>query len=234
MLEQRASELEWMDSPDFDPRQTADAFRFLVLVNRWFGGIRPLLSFFWGESQGWDRSTTYRILDVGCGAGDVAVALVRWSRRNGYHLHIDAIDKHVHTVDLARRRCQGYPEISVIHQDVFRPNSRKHDYVHASQFLHHFPNGKVVSVVNHLAGLSRRKLVINDLVRAPLHYLSAWAFTLLASPVSRHDARLSIRKGFKIDELGGLLTGGGRGDFFIERHFFFRFLLIIDNRKEAH
>jgi 2-polyprenyl-3-methyl-5-hydroxy-6-metoxy-1,4-benzoquinol methylase len=171
---------------------------------------------------------------VGCGAGDVAVALVRWGRRKGYHLQVDAIDKHAHTVDLARRRCRNYPEISVSHQDVFHPNGRKHDYVHASQFLHHFPNGEIVSVVNHLVGLSRCKLVINDLVRAPLHYLSAWAFTLLASPVSKHDARLSIRKGFKIDELRELLASGGCGDFIIERHFFFRFLLIIGNRKEAH
>jgi SAM-dependent methyltransferase len=217
-----------MDGPDFGLEETADAFRFLVLVNRWFGGIRPLLSFFRRESQSWDRRGTYRILDVGCGAGDVAVALARWGRRSGYRLRVDAIDKHALTVDLARRRCSGYPEISVSHQDVFHPNGRKHDYVHASQFLHHFPDGRVVSVVDHLAGLAGRKLVINDLVRAPLHYLSAWAFTLLAAPVSRHDARLSIRKGFRIDELEELLASGGRDDFYLEKHFFFRFLLIID------
>jgi 2-polyprenyl-3-methyl-5-hydroxy-6-metoxy-1,4-benzoquinol methylase len=230
VLRQRASELEWMDSPDFGLQETVDAFRFLVLVNRWFGGIQPLLSFFRRESQGWDRRRTYRVLDVGCGAGDVAVALVRWGRRNGYHLQVDAIDKHALTVDLARRRCRSYPEISVGHQDVFHANGGQHDYVHASQFLHHFPDGEVVSVVNHLVGLAGCKLVINDLVRAPLHYLSAWAFTLLASPVSRHDARLSIRKGFHIDELGRLLVGGGCGDFSIEKHFFFRFLLVIDNQ----
>jgi 2-polyprenyl-3-methyl-5-hydroxy-6-metoxy-1,4-benzoquinol methylase len=228
LLEQRASELEWMDGPDFGLQETIDAFRFLVFVNRWFGGIQPLLRFFRRESQSWDRHETYRILDVGCGAGDVAVALARWGRRRGYHLQVDAIDKHTLTVDLARRRCRGYPEISVSHQDIFHPNSRKHDYVHASQFLHHFPDGRVVSVVNHLACMAGRKLVINDLVRAPLHYLSAWAFTLLASPVSRHDARLSIRKGFRIDELARLLVGGGRAGFSIEKHFFFRFLLIID------
>lgn len=218
-----------MDGPDFGPEETADALRFLVLVNRWFGGIQPLLSFFRRESRDWDRRRTYRILDAGCGAGDVAVALVRWSRRRGYHLRVDAIDKHALTVDLARRRCRSYPEISVRHQDVFYSNGREYDYVHASQFLHHFSNREIVSVVSHLAGMSRRKLVINDLVRAPLHYLSAWVFTLFASPVSRHDARLSIRKGFRLDELGDLLARGGCGDFHIERHFFFRFLLVIEN-----
>jgi hypothetical protein len=61
--------------------------------------------------------------------------------------------------------------------------------------------------------MSGRKLVVNDLVRAPLHYLSTWAFTWFASPVFRHDARLSIRKGFTLDELRGLLQDGGFGDF---------------------
>ena len=229
MLEQRAAELEWMDKPDFGRPEVVGTFRFLEPVNRWFGGIRPLLSFFRCESRAWDRHKTYRILDVGCGAGDVPTALVRWSRRRGYRFQIDAIDRHEITVELAQARCQDYPEISVFHQDVFHLNEREYDYVHASQFLHHFPDGEIVPVLNHLLGLSRYKLVINDLVRAPLHYLSAWVFTLFASPVFRHDARLSIRRGFTPDELRRLLEGGGFSDSYLERHFFYRFLLIISN-----
>ncbi|MCP4537907.1 MAG: methyltransferase domain-containing protein [Chloroflexi bacterium] len=229
MLKQRVAELEWMDEPDFGHREVMGTFRFLEPVNRWFGGIRPPLSFFQRESRAWDRHKTYRVLDVGCGAGDVPMALVRWSHQRGYRLQVDAIDQHAITVELAQKRCQGCPEISVFHQDVFCLNERKYDYVHASQFLHHFPDGKVVSVLKHLLGLSRRKLVINDLVRAPLHYASAWAFTLFASPVFRHDARLSIRKGFILNELERLLQDGGSGDFRLERHFFYRFLLIVNN-----
>ena len=86
MLEQRAAELEWMDEPDFGHREVVGTFRFLKPVNRWFGGVRPLLSFFRRESRAWIHHKTYRFLDVGCGAGDVPIALVRWSRRRGYRL----------------------------------------------------------------------------------------------------------------------------------------------------
>ncbi len=81
MLERRATEPEWMDGPDFGRSKVLAAFGLLVHVNRWFGGVQPILSFFRRESRAWERGRTYRILDVGCGAGDVPMVLVQWSRR---------------------------------------------------------------------------------------------------------------------------------------------------------
>jgi SAM-dependent methyltransferase len=232
MLEQRA-ESEWMDGPSFGLQETLDTFRYLVPVNRWLGGIQPVLSFLRRESRTWDRHRTYRFLDVGCGAGDVPVALVRWSRRRGYRVLVDAIDKHADVVALARQRCQSFPGISISRQDVFHLDGQAYDYVHASQFIHHFPSTEVPSVLGFLLGLSGRKLVVSDLVQSPLHYLSAWVFTLVSSPVFRHDARLSIRRGFTVDELDGLLEKGGFVNFWLERHFFYRFLLIMSNLSNS-
>lgn len=65
----------------------------------------PMLSFFRRESHTWNRQKAYRLLDAGCGAGDVPIALVRWSRGSGYHIQIDAIDKNPFTIELARQRC---------------------------------------------------------------------------------------------------------------------------------
>ena len=170
---------------------------------------------------------------MGCGAGDVPAALVRWSRRRGYRVLVDAIDKHADIVALARRRCQNFPEISVPRKDVFHLDGHPYDYVHASRLIHHFPSKEVPSVLVFLLGLSERKLVVSDLVRAPLHYLSAWVFTLVSSPVFRHDARLSIRRGFTLDELNELLDRGQFVNFTLERHFFYRFLLIMSNLSNS-
>ena len=112
-------------------------------------------------------------------------------------------------------------------EDVLHLEDGGHDYVHASQFVHHFPDEEVVPLLKHLLGLCQRGVVVNDLVRAPLAYLSTWLFTLWTSPVFRHDARISVRRGFKVDELAELLRQGGLQDFRLERHFFYRFLLIL-------
>jgi 2-polyprenyl-3-methyl-5-hydroxy-6-metoxy-1,4-benzoquinol methylase len=220
-----------MDSPEFGPKQAADTFQLLVPVNRLFGGIQPALSFFRRESRTWERQQTYRILDAACGVGDASVALVRWARRNGYNLQIDGVDQHPPTIDLARERCQAYPEITLFCRDVLQLDAVAYDYVHASQFLHHFPDEQVVPVLRHLLSLSQRKVVINDLRRAPLHYLGTWLLTLFTTRVFRHDARLSVKRGFKLKELRALLREGGLRGFVLERHFFYRVLLILDQMQ---
>ena len=102
MLESRSVGPELMDGPDFGLSQVLDTFRLLVPVNRMFGGIRPGLSFFRRESRHWDREHTYRVLDVGCGVGDMAMALARWARREDYRLEIHGMDRHPIVVDMAR------------------------------------------------------------------------------------------------------------------------------------
>ena len=227
MLEQRASGPELMDGPDFGPEEIAGTFRYLIPVNYLFGGIRPALSFFRRESRTWSREKTYRILDAGCGVGDAAKAFVRWARLNGYRLQIYGVDQHPLIVKVGRQKCQAYPEIMLACQDVLQLEGATYDYVHASQFIHHFPDEEVVPVLRRLLALSRHKVVINDLVRAPLHYLATWFLTLWTSPVFRHDARMSVSRGFRIEEVRGLLRDSGLDNYELERHFLYRFLLIV-------
>jgi 2-polyprenyl-3-methyl-5-hydroxy-6-metoxy-1,4-benzoquinol methylase len=224
---------ELMDGPDFGLQEVQDTFRMLVPVNRWFGGIRPQLAFFRRESRKWDRQRTYRILDVGCGAGDLAIALVRWARSAGFHIQVDGVDHHPLIVELARERCRDYPEISVAHGDVLELDGQEHDYVHASQFVHHFPNDQVVPLLRHLLDRGRCKLVVCDLVRQPVAYAATWLFTLGTSEVFRHDARLSVRRGFQMAQLETLLREGGLNGYRLERHFFYRFLLVMEKGRST-
>ncbi len=226
-LKPRALGMEWMDRPDFGPQHVEDTFRYLKPVNRWFGGRRPFVSFFRRESHAWDARATYQILDVGCGVGDVAIALAHWARRHEYHLQILGIDRHPYVIELARQNCRPYPEISLGCQDLFDLRGKAFDYVVTSQFLHHFADEQVPMVLNMLLGLCRRKVVINDLMRTPLAYAGTWLFTLLTSDVFRHDARLSVRRGFTLPELRALLTAQSIQGWCLETHFFSRFLLIL-------
>jgi 2-polyprenyl-3-methyl-5-hydroxy-6-metoxy-1,4-benzoquinol methylase len=217
-----------MDGPDFGREQVVDTFRFLVPVNRLFGGIRPALSFFQQESRTWDRRQIYRILDAGCGVGDVALALTKWARRSGFRLRIDAVDRHPAAIELGLERCRAYPEIEFFCRDVLQYGDGEYDYVHASQFVHHFADEEVVPLLRHFLAMCRCKVVINDLARTPLAYLATWLFTLVTSPVFRHDARQSVKRGFKLEELRELLADGGINDFRLERRFFYRILLVVN------
>jgi 2-polyprenyl-3-methyl-5-hydroxy-6-metoxy-1,4-benzoquinol methylase len=233
MLDERASGPELMDSPDFGQREIDQTFRLLVPVNRLFGGIAPSLSFFRYESRGWDKARTYHILDAGCGVGDLAVALARWGRRAGYRLRIDGVDHHPYIIELGRKRAEAYPEIQLSCGDVLQLEEGTYDYVHASQFVHHFADDEIVSLLKHLLRLCRCKVVVNDLERTTLAYLATWLFTLFSTPVFRHDARLSVRRGFRVNELRLLLQDGGLSDFAIKRRFFYRIVLVLSKAEEC-
>ena len=231
MSSRRPLDPEWMDLPTFDLSQVVGTFRFIEIVNRWLGGTAALVSFFAQESREWQQDRVYHVLDAGCGSGDCAVALARWGRRRGLRLHIDAVDNHPLTADLARRTCAAFPEITCACRDVFALDGQRYDYILMSMFLHHFPDEQIPGVLTHFLASCRRRLVVNDLVRSPLHYAGTWLFTLLTSEVFRHDARLSVRKGFVPGDLERLLRDHGIRNFRLERRFFYRLLLTIG--KEA-
>jgi 2-polyprenyl-3-methyl-5-hydroxy-6-metoxy-1,4-benzoquinol methylase len=222
-----------MDCVDFSPREVIDTFRFIEPVNRWFGGHRPLISLFRRERRTWAGGRTYRILDVGCGSGDIPIALARWGRRRGCQLRIEAVDSHPATVKLAQQNCRDYPEISVSQRNVFDLEQAHSDYVVASMFLHHFPDDEIVAVLSHLLKLCTRKVIVNDLRRDPLAYAGTWLFSLLTSPVFRHDARLSVRRGFTVEELRSLALPGFLYNVQLETHFFYRFLLVLSKEETA-
>lgn len=241
MLSRRANVNERMDSPDFSRQEVIDTFRFIEPVNRWFGGRRPLISFFERESREWERDRTYHLLDVGCGSGDIPVALARWARRSGYRLRVNAIDNHPDTVRLAQQRCRDYPEIDVSWRNMSDLRGENADYVLVSMLLHHFSDDEIPVVLAHLLAQCRcvetaschPKVIVSDLLRDPLAYLGTWLFSLAASPVFRHDARLSVRKGFTVPELRRLLSNGSLCHYRLEAHFFYRFLLILHKEEPS-
>jgi hypothetical protein len=66
-------------------------------------------------------------------------------------------------------------------------------------------------------------VLINDLVRHPLHYLLACAAVpLYRSRLTRHDAPVSIRRAYTPDEMISMLRQTAASQIEISRHFLFR------------
>jgi hypothetical protein len=71
--------------------------------------------------------------------------------------------------------------------------------------FHHFSNAQILTLLQRLRGFVLNSVLINDLRRSRLASLLA-RLPLAGMPAGvRHDALLSIRRGFKIDELSNLL-----------------------------
>ena len=79
----------------------------------------------------------------------------------------------------------------------------------ASLFLHHFPPEDVARLLREM-GRVARVVVVNDLHRHPLAYHAIRTLARLSpSEMFRHDAPMSVRRGFTGPELDALLAEAG-------------------------
>ena len=210
MLPQRPVHLrEFMDEPDIAARDLKSNLRFIRWVNRRLGGTRAVLNYLRAWSVRWPQSTQpIRIVDVATGSADIPQAILAWSARHNLKVEILALDIHAGTLAIARSWCHAQPNLAFIQADAlqlpFADGSV--DYALSSMFLHHLPDAQAAAVVAQLVRISRRGVIVNDLLRD--HHALQWVkmMTSFASRTIKYDARLSIRKGWTIPEAASWAT----------------------------
>lgn len=206
-LERDHHATEMIDRPA-SSEEIAGCLDAITRLNGLFGGrwitlrhVRRLLRSFPAQ-----RPVT--VLDVGAGAADIPVTLVRWARRHGRVLRIFALDRGRATLAYARAYTAAYPEITLIQGDALalpvRPESV--DIVISAMTLHHLGPEEAPRYLAEIDGAARRGWVVNDLVRGrPAHRL-VWLLTRLftRSAMARHDGPLSILRSYTPPEVTAL------------------------------
>ena len=210
VFDSRATAQEFLDRPDCDPELAAASYRFMEMVNGGFGGIRVVRRFLHAETAGHHDAAPLRVLDIGSGSCDIPLALSRWARVYGIPLHFTCLEMSGLAIDIARGQLAkaGDPTVRLLQEDVFRHHPLEpYDCAVASMCFHHFSNEHILALLRRLRGFVRGSVLINDLRRSRLADLAA-RLLLTGTGMSagvRHDALLSIRRGFKIRELKALL-----------------------------
>jgi SAM-dependent methyltransferase len=215
-LRTRATEPEQLDEgvPEEEALRSLADLRF---VNRWLGNRGSLL-----RAVRAHLPPGGRLLDVGCGSGDVPAFLLRHLPGPLLAVGLDVKTLHLRAAPATLRRVVA---------DVRRlpfPD-RAFDVVTASLFLHHFDEKDLPAILAGLRRLARRALVVNDLHRARVPYLfGRAAFPLLfRSRVSVEDGLVSIRRGFRAGELRAAFARAGMPDVEVRRLFPYRLLAVV-------
>jgi SAM-dependent methyltransferase len=215
-LRGRATEPEQLDEgvPEDEALRSLADLRF---VNRWLGNRRGLL-----RAVRPHLPPGGRLLDVGCGSGDVPAFLLR--RLPG---RVRAVGVDIKTLHL--RATSGTVRGVVADVRHLPFPDRAFDVVTASLFLHHFDAGELPTILAGLLRLARRALVVNDLHRALVPWLfGRAAFPLLfRSRVSVEDGLLSIRRGFRADELSAAFARAGVPGVSVRRQFPYRLMAVV-------
>jgi 2-polyprenyl-3-methyl-5-hydroxy-6-metoxy-1,4-benzoquinol methylase len=236
VFKERARGSEFLDRPDADPRLVEQSYKFMEVVNRMGGGIRVVRRFLEQELARSGDTDAVTVLDIGAGDCDIALAVTRWADRRGYKVRFTCLDHDPKAIELAQSRiarCHCHT-IQAVQADVFtyRP-ADKFDYAMASMTFHHFTDDEIDTLITHLRGFVRKAVLINDLHRCLANYIACFLLVLPLDREIRHDALLSIRRGFKPRELAHKLAHHDPGAV-AQRMWFCRVAGVVRFDRGAH
>jgi len=241
----RLRQPEWMDDADADPADLRRSLAYIRKINTLLGYTRATVGHLDRFSRGWTPGQTIRILDVATGSADIPRAILRWASRRGFDVRIVAIDLHATTLKLAAvgatlvspsvrtgapavgKRARQVSPLQFVQADALRLPfaDGSFDYALTAMFLHHLDDDAAVTVLQEMARVAGRGIVAADLLRHRRAYAWITLLTLLAGPMVKHDARVSVAQAFTKREVLKLREAAGIGFARYHRHFGHRFVL---------
>lgn len=139
-----------------------------------------------------------RIVDVGCGFGDMLRQIAKWSGKRGIPVALTGIDINPHSTKAAREATLGKYDIQFVTGDLFSCWKDEIDIVISSLFTHHLPDEEIVRFLSWMEARAARGWFINDLHRHPLPYYGfhLWAKIAAWHPFVQYDGPVSILRSF--------------------------------------
>jgi ubiquinone/menaquinone biosynthesis C-methylase UbiE len=210
---------ELLDTDSGTPAEVRDSLADLRLVNRWFGGA---------ATTEWMIERVVRkvnaqalsLLEVGAGSGYVPEFVRRRLERRGVRVEVTLLDRVASHLNGNRRAVVG---------DALRLPfaDSSFDVISCGLFAHHLSPEELQRFVNESLRVCKYAVLINDLIRDPVHLALVYAgYPLYRSRLTRHDAPASVRQAYTLQEMRELLGKTDAGEVEIHRHYLFRMAVI--------
>ena len=218
---QRVNTPEILDSNSCPRDEVDTSLQDLCRINRWFGGVATTRSLI-------ERVATavgekhFSLLEVAAGYGEVPRQAGKQLLRKGIKLDITDLDR-VSTHLQPSHRSLVADALAL----PFRDNS--FDIVSCSLFAHHLEPAQLARYGEEACRVARRAILINDLIRHPLHLALVYAgFPLMRSHISRVDGVASVRRAYEPGEIREILCSSAcYQKIEISTHYLFRMGVIV-------
>lgn len=226
-MKQRSSQKELLDLENIERDELYRNLYELDIINRRLGGYDASRK---ALSRLLDLKDIQCILDIGSGGGGFVKQLGKYAERKKKKIFFYGVDVRKDCIDYAewvnsatrdkKFICKDYRELD---ESFFK----KTDALHCSLFLHHLSNEEIVQ----LFALARKyncAVIANDLHRHWFAYHSIRVLTALFSGnrLVKNDAPLSVKRGFKREELVSLLREAGFESVSVKWSWAFRYSIV--------
>lgn len=232
--------VEAMDDPDRSAAELARALDALAASNRRLGATAAVLRSVVRRLP--SSSGPVRVLDVGCGGGDVArdldQALETDDRSDHGRARLFVLgDLHPTTLRISRERTEateptGRGRVRFRFVRLTAPTlpfaDRSFDVTLSSTVLHHLERREAVRFFGEVDRVTRGVWAVLDLRRSRAAWLAVRALAATAwrsNPLPRTDGPVSVRRAFRPGEVRELLSEAGLEGARVRRSFPFRLLV---------
>lgn len=218
----RVNSQEILDSAACPADEVELSLRDLCRINRWFGGVSTTRALIERVAAA-TRKKQFSMLEVASGFGEVPKMAAQQLSPKGIALDVILLDR------LPSHLLPG--NHSVVADALALPfPDNSFDLVSSSLFAHHLQPDELSRFGTEALRVSRCALLINDLIRHPVHLALVYAgFPLMRSHVSRVDGVASVKRAYVPEEMRTILSTATRASASIEisRHYLFRMGVIV-------
>lgn len=200
----RSDQEEIMDNFALQGIEMERVFQDINLVNAYLGGNKITLDGIRYLLANIPKEREIVILDMGCGDGEILLHCARYARKHKRNFKLIGIDVNAQIIEKAKKKMIDYPEILLMHQDVFSEEFAQIqvDIFLCTLTLHHFKDDQIENLLTALVNRANIGVVINDLHRNKLAYILFKMFSslFLKTVIAKNDGLVSILRGFKRHE----------------------------------
>lgn len=227
-LTHRSYQKELLDAdfiPFADIRQNMKELDF---INKWLGGHRITIEGFRHLAA---NKKEVSVCEIGCGGGDNLVAINKWCKQKNIKLIITGIDIKKECIDFAKGRQSALAANWIISDYSKVVFENKPDIIFSSLFCHHFTEEQLAFQFGWMKDNSVLGFFVNDLQRNAIAYYSIKALTQLFSKsyLVKHDAPLSVARGFDRAELETICSDANITNASIRWKWAFRYLVTMQH-----
>jgi 2-polyprenyl-3-methyl-5-hydroxy-6-metoxy-1,4-benzoquinol methylase len=195
----RSAEMEEMEAADVAEADLVDCLNDLARANTLTMARPPTLHWLERATRSLSRGSSFSLLDVGYGQGDMLRVIHSWATRRGLEPRLAGIDLSPWSATAAAAATDPALKIDYLVGDVFdyRPGEPI-DFVVSSLVAHHMPDDVLVRFLRWMEANARRGWFINDLHRHPVAYYGFMALSsaTLMHRMVRHDGLISVARSF--------------------------------------
>lgn len=227
----RSSLPELMDDPNLPKEQLNVALRDITKVNRYLGGNQITVAGIRQLMRSQPDKTEWSIVDVGCGNGEMIRHIAKTFKKGSHKFHLKGVDINGESIKMAKEFSSDLKNVDFEVVDILNITSKELpcDILVCNLTMHHFSDAEIHIFLAKFYKLAAVGVVINDLHRSVIAYQLFRGFSriFMKSPIARHDGRISIARGFRLEELKQFSQHLGFKSDSIRWKWAFRYLWVI-------